>query len=898
MAFSQRKLDKSINQSRGIFDKYIYRSDDTIAEIEAADYFSESRFLIREPEEWNNGIIEINASDGYFVATLNGGSIDDIVAGGPGVTNLEDGQVPKAEDGLLVYGGATVDSMTGQWTFDQSINVPPASVNVGNNITLSDFGEILATRNNATNINELTVTGEEIEAQGILLPEVPTSPPSETLAEQPIGTDFGPVLDENNPSEFILDPSVFSSSVPSDEFLILENIIEYAQVPDSKQARNEIWIGTDDTGFKIFDFTFDIDVGVTSLKPPNPQVFRSGNLYFVRTTPLGPGNYQLKGLQVGPSFFNKADIRGYPIQRSEAVTRETANQSKSRYLLLNDEYVSGSATTGGIPFVYDPTATTDTIPDTATFTPGDAGVSNPTVETTGAATFSQDDLVLITDTNANNGLYEVESHAANLLTVRGVGTVATVEGFTRDNFFHAVGGVSVGSSATAGPANIAKVNVSVFQFNSSGDLESGKESKTPITYTAIGNVIGPESSVDTAIAVFNGVTGKLIKEVPVTVDSNGNMLFTAPADDKVQIQFNDNSATLNSIISLDDSNNDFDITAISGNLNFTGGASKNINLSTDTGLTDINSTSGSILKLSNSSSESNFYVGLTDPEGSISADGGSIFIRDSGLDSDLYLKFDDGSNANWQNISTNNVVTSSSSSSIGISDDYTRISANGQTVVMELPQASTAPMGNVYSVKLIDIAGSDYGVLCPFSGDNIDGSMSERRMGSLGDEISVIKVGSSDWDILARSSSVIGEMSLVGGVINQGGIGTTPVVVTAFNNNVKSTNGIITADQANNVFDITHVEDATNGDSYFVTCTITFDFSNTRNAEFEIYVDGVATGVKSSVEGGGVGDFVNVTLAGTVNVSSSGHDVDVRVAGETGTNAANWQNAHWNMNKT
>lgn len=64
---------------------------------------------------------------------------------------LNDGQVPQALAGVLEYSGATVDPITGEWTFDKSINVPSASVNVGQVVTLSEGDEELLISNNINN---------------------------------------------------------------------------------------------------------------------------------------------------------------------------------------------------------------------------------------------------------------------------------------------------------------------------------------------------------------------------------------------------------------------------------------------------------------------------------------------------------------------------------------------------------------------------------------------------------------------------------------------------------------------------------------------------------------------------------------------------------------------------
>ena len=69
MAFEQFKLDKSVNQSRGIFDKFIYRTDDTVVEVESFGYFAGARFS-SEPD-WLRSIIECECSDGYVFGAIN-----------------------------------------------------------------------------------------------------------------------------------------------------------------------------------------------------------------------------------------------------------------------------------------------------------------------------------------------------------------------------------------------------------------------------------------------------------------------------------------------------------------------------------------------------------------------------------------------------------------------------------------------------------------------------------------------------------------------------------------------------------------------------------------------------------------------------------------------------------
>lgn len=65
MSFNQAKLIKSINQSSGIFDKFIYRpaNSDTVADMLADGYFDKSRF-INDPD-WIGAIIDVEAYDKY-----------------------------------------------------------------------------------------------------------------------------------------------------------------------------------------------------------------------------------------------------------------------------------------------------------------------------------------------------------------------------------------------------------------------------------------------------------------------------------------------------------------------------------------------------------------------------------------------------------------------------------------------------------------------------------------------------------------------------------------------------------------------------------------------------------------------------------------------------------------
>jgi hypothetical protein len=71
MPFEQKKLDKVSNQTRGIFDVFVYEPDngDTIADIQATGYFLLSRFA-NDPD-WNDSYVICKASDGYGSFTID-----------------------------------------------------------------------------------------------------------------------------------------------------------------------------------------------------------------------------------------------------------------------------------------------------------------------------------------------------------------------------------------------------------------------------------------------------------------------------------------------------------------------------------------------------------------------------------------------------------------------------------------------------------------------------------------------------------------------------------------------------------------------------------------------------------------------------------------------------------
>jgi len=77
MAFTQEKIDRATSQSRGIFNKYVYTTTDTVAQVLSPGYFSACRFAVIDGPDsnsngWASGIIEAKCSDGYVIGQMNG----------------------------------------------------------------------------------------------------------------------------------------------------------------------------------------------------------------------------------------------------------------------------------------------------------------------------------------------------------------------------------------------------------------------------------------------------------------------------------------------------------------------------------------------------------------------------------------------------------------------------------------------------------------------------------------------------------------------------------------------------------------------------------------------------------------------------------------------------------
>ena len=118
------------------------------------------------PQGFNSGLTE-----------EQGEAVDSIIG-------LSDGEIPKGESGKLVGGGASADPSSLEWTFDKTINVPSASVNVGRVVTLSEGAEELLITSNISGFKGYAVVSD-FNDSGSGKPKYPEFGPQFNIDLQP-----------------------------------------------------------------------------------------------------------------------------------------------------------------------------------------------------------------------------------------------------------------------------------------------------------------------------------------------------------------------------------------------------------------------------------------------------------------------------------------------------------------------------------------------------------------------------------------------------------------------------------------------------------------------------------------------------------------------------------------
>jgi len=395
---------------------------------------------------------------------------------------LAEGQVFKYDATLdaLVYSGATVDKTTGIWTFDKSIEVPQASLRMSDTLILTEGTGVLISTDTINSVESEHVTGTITDA-GSGHPTILELSNEITVPFQPINT----TQITTNPltTQITSLSRAHANSSTFETFEAMNNVrititdvssgIVIMYLPSKAVIRDKVG------GFNFRSGLNTVNINSSAASDPSNGIFNIGISPF-RTSPgqvisffIEADNVAFLGNAIGDPFLsNKLQIG---IDRDVAFIRDTTLIAED-YIEVNKDYTTVAAKTGGLTVNFLPTSTADTV----TLGQFLAGVvtpiaANPSVVTIGAATFSATDLIQISGTQQNDGLYEVLTHAANKLTIKGVGITANVEAFTKDNFINQIDtGV------------ITKVNVSVIRCGTDGLWEQGNGSVTGITFANLG----------------------------------------------------------------------------------------------------------------------------------------------------------------------------------------------------------------------------------------------------------------------------------------------------------------------------------------------------------------------------------------------------------------------------
>ncbi len=257
------------------------------------------------------------------------------------------------------------------------------------------------------------------------------------------------------------DPSVFAFRTTDPAAVTGSGIIYWKEV---SAGERELFARDEDSGGDI--------VQITAGNALNAGAVDHGGL-----TGRGDDDHTQYALVVGRAGENLT-VQGNLIVEGTTTTVDSETVLVSdNHLYINNGYVTDAAQTGGLVVNHDPTTTTDTVADA--FVAGVPATSNPTVVTTGSATFSASDIVQISDSTSNDGLFEVLTHTGTTLTVRGIGLTAAVEDFTQNDF-----------TAEAGTGAITKVSVSVLRAGTDGLWETAFGSSTGLTFSNIAFVGG------------------------------------------------------------------------------------------------------------------------------------------------------------------------------------------------------------------------------------------------------------------------------------------------------------------------------------------------------------------------------------------------------------------------
>lgn len=448
---------------------------------------------------------------------------------------------PSVQDNDLVFwdtgtnkfmpAGANKDATTGEITFDQSINVPAGSINVGATVTLSEGAEELIIKSNISG-DKGFVLKVDYDDDGSIRPSYinlasefnidlqPSDP--DVLTANPIffsiiGGVTSPFIRQTNQVTFRADiamPNVTAKITDTASGIVIRYV-------PSKAAFDSVTAEEQAVNPGLSFIAGDNIVDFNSTAPNSPGVFNIGILPFRLAqgqqidVEFKADNVNLKGILPNFPFITQRVQDGQP---SLIAISDDAGSIPNTYLALNTEYIGTSGVTAGVVVNFQATATATTI-SSGQFTAGVPASSNASVITVGSSIFTANDFVQVSGTRLNDGFYEVLNHSATQLSIRGVGGSAAFEDFTEDDFI-----------TTVDNGTVTKVNLSVIRASTSGNWQIGKGSVTGILFD---NLVTTPISLTDGSVIFAGPSGELAQDnANLFWDDTNNRLgigTTAPA---------------------------------------------------------------------------------------------------------------------------------------------------------------------------------------------------------------------------------------------------------------------------------------------------------------------------------------------------------------------------------
>jgi uncharacterized delta-60 repeat protein len=193
----------------------------------------------------------------------------------------------------------------------------------------------------------------------------------------------------------------------------------------------------------------------------------------------------------------------------------------NRYLAVNGSVGEVADSTGLVTVIRSANENTKVI--------SDSGFTDAvTVELgEGKVDMAPDNFVIIEGSSNNDGIYEVATFTTgtpNILVIKGSPTY----NFTENSF-------TVDSNISG---NVRPVTISMIRSDGTGwETVTGSVSSA-MTVESVGDMVGPASATDNAIARFDAATGKLVQDSSVLIDDSNNVTGVAGLDVSGQLAMN------------------------------------------------------------------------------------------------------------------------------------------------------------------------------------------------------------------------------------------------------------------------------------------------------------------------------------------------------------------------